>query len=102
LTAAVILESQIAISSLDSFRQRDPQLSQPILDIVARIYRKIAGSEEESEDHDQQADIHHLSQQFPDPSSVFLRERGSNIKVLLRISPSRPETRELFLNFLVN
>jgi hypothetical protein len=48
----------------------DAQLSQPILDIVARIYRKLAGSEDEHEDNDQQADIHRLLQQFSNPSSV--------------------------------
>jgi hypothetical protein len=50
--------------------RRDPQLSQPILDIVARIYQKLAGSEDEHEDHDEQADIPRLLQQFSNPSSV--------------------------------
>ena len=61
--------------------RHDPHLSQPILDIVARIYQKLAGSEDEHEDHDQQADIPRFAAIFKSFLGS-LRGRDGTLRVL--------------------
>src|SRR6516165_8684405 len=50
--------------------QHDSQLTQPILDKIARADREVTNSEDERNDRDQNADRHGLLEQSPNPSSV--------------------------------
>jgi hypothetical protein len=67
--------------TLPSVLLRDSQLCQAILEKVARVYGEIANSEEEREDHDEQADRHQLLQQF----QILPRLSCANAEGTLRV-----------------
>jgi hypothetical protein len=64
--------------------QHDSQRREPILDEISRVHGEIAGSEDEYEDRDQQADRNYLPQQCPNPFEVPLRLLQGKFKCSLR------------------